>query len=1502
MSRHTRRAHHSRRTSERVRNRSYTTHYQVDRDGELVVVKTPRKQSSFSITTKDVTSHGDDGGADTDDNAYNNVVVNSDNVTSVCKKGYDVEDWMPKFERKYRDAHNDTDISNNCQTSHDTSCIFTFDKDAKSSIDRLCYFLDNNDYANDNINPGGNTINVGCFNVVTYFSRKRKSSDIIRSYEKHRGSWRKIHFSVYDLPAWKNKKRRVSHQKERRRNNGVSATEHEKSGSCIEPPWRKLLKAAEGSECSKSRAMLQALEESQSLNTVIPPPQPSSPPVFLTTVLEGLPKELAESEPTEALHEALSDYPSSLATTDGTLLRQMEKGRLLNLQNEGSEKLTQKVKRKKHRPKVLLDIFDKAKYLSKSGKKQTAEQGKDGLLKDNKTKLRKTLHATKEQSSGESAIKRKKRYKHKHGGTLIAKNHTILNESNLSTFTLSTLGEGNSIVPFESNHQTYSQDSSKIELTLRYTIMKEVLNAQSLVFPPLYSREELCNDRSIATYVADGGQVRLSQVLLKNIQANCTAFQSPQQQLLSPLDANNSPLSLDFFKETGRFLRMQSQPEGSSDQLVLSQEPNNQLKMVAYDQRREMIISKSTVSSKFKAKVQLDIENEKIWPLLASGGIPKKIEDARYWQREREIMERQVEAFICTMRSIQGDRQFTPWKGSVLDSLVGAFLTQNVSDHLSSSAFMSIASRYPFKQEDELAKSKDIFTTDGASDMDSTHASESSRLPRVVQTNTRDKIEDQLKVQAEINLHNIINQEGTGLASLRAIKKALRNTTTNYNNGILMRRATVTPIKPHGEENEDKSDGLDRSTLQEVRTPEQPTPDTSLEGQIKVDINPSICRSLFENHNFKQDKGKQKRRSQSGVERAHLEENHNGRKTNHTKDWEALRKFTLQSCSGHESASQVDLKQDTYQDSVNWDAVRRASVEQLAATIKERGMHHVLSGRIKAFLKTIYEEQGNLDLEWLRKVSPEDAKAYLTAVRGLGVKSVECIRLLTLHHAAFPVDVNVGRILIRLGWVPIEPLPEDLDLHSLEEYPVQEAIQKYLWPRLCSLDQKTLYELHYHLITFGKVFCTKNKPNCNACPMRHICKHFASAYPSSKLLLNGTNDELFKSLLDILTKAAANMDKEPMVKGLEDKTLSCPQILEVDCDSTDSCLMFEHYYIEEPSSPEATQDSDIGDIEDFPCTYRSLNDFSKNLPQGSSGTFKTSVAEAFEGDSEINDIQKCSMIDCDKSSHNSNTQEKINLQETFSDPLRELSLGYTSNTFSEKNASTNHSKHWQGTSMSIEASKTDIVSLQGAYIPAPRLKSVNRHRTIHYVYMLPDTHPLLEQADVRETDDPSSYLLAIWSPGEAPSSLQGLDKDDSLRFSLADPHEMVKGTLLIPCRTAMRGNFPLNGTYFQVNEVFADHASSLEPLEVPRSYLWSLERRFVYFGTSVSNIFKGLTLEEIRSCFLRGHVCVRGFDRTKRVPRPLVCRLHFPISKLIQRPKRYEEGSFSGDKEEIQLN
>ncbi|XP_021803058.1 protein ROS1 [Prunus avium] len=101
----------------------------------------------------------------------------------------------------------------------------------------------------------------------------------------------------------------------------------------------------------------------------------------------------------------------------------------------------------------------------------------------------------------------------------------------------------------------------------------------------------------------------------------------------------------------------------------------------------------------------------------------------------------------------------------------------------------------------------------------------------------------------------------------------------------------------------------------------------------------------------------------------------------------------------------------------------------------------------------------------------------------------------------------------------------------------------------------------------------------------------------------------------------------------------------------------------------------------------------------------------------------------------------------------------------------------------------------------------------------------------------------------------------------------------------MRGSFPLNGTYFQVNEVFADHDSSYNPIDVPRQWIWNLPRRTAYFGASVTSIFRGLSTVGIQYCFWKGYVCVRGFDRKTRGPRHINPTLHMPASELTKTKK-----------------
>ncbi|KAG1369661.1 protein ROS1A [Cocos nucifera] len=306
-----------------------------------------------------------------------------------------------------------------------------------------------------------------------------------------------------------------------------------------------------------------------------------------------------------------------------------------------------------------------------------------------------------------------------------------------------------------------------------------------------------------------------------------------------------------------------------------------------------------------------------------------------------------------------------------------------------------------------------------------------------------------------------------------------------------------------------------------------------------------------------------------------------------TYHWDSLRK------EAYSKGANTERSHETM-DSLDWEAVRTVDVKEISETIRERGMNNMLAERIKDFLNRLVRDHGSVNLEWLRDVEPDKAKDYLLSIRGLGLKSVECVRLLTLHHLAFPVDTNVGRICVRLGWVPLRPLPESLQLHLLELYPILETIQKYLWPRLCKLDQRTLYELHYQMITFGKVFCTKSKPNCNACPMRGECKHFASAFASARLALPGEEKSLMSSAIPIASENGRSPSCNFPLPQLEDGTSSQERTVFNNCEPI----------IEEPATPEAEcpeteksaiEDAFFEDPDEIPTIKLNFEEFTQNL-------------------------------------------------------------------------------------------------------------------------------------------------------------------------------------------------------------------------------------------------------------------------------------------------------------------
>ncbi|GMH43200.1 hypothetical protein BSKO_11122 [Bryopsis sp. KO-2023] len=128
-----------------------------------------------------------------------------------------------------------------------------------------------------------------------------------------------------------------------------------------------------------------------------------------------------------------------------------------------------------------------------------------------------------------------------------------------------------------------------------------------------------------------------------------------------------------------------------------------------------------------------------------------------------------------------------------------------------------------------------------------------------------------------------------------------------------------------------------------------------------------------------------------------------------------------------------------------------------------------------------------LSMDWLHSLPDEEVVEYLTSsVEGLGRKSASCVMLLCMGRKDFPVDVNVARICARLGWIPLETVG---NIEELDEYAPEEEVHKYLHKRIMHFDFATLYELHYQMITLGKVFCTKRAPRCGYCPLRDVCEY-----------------------------------------------------------------------------------------------------------------------------------------------------------------------------------------------------------------------------------------------------------------------------------------------------------------------------------------------------------------------------------------------------------------------------
>jgi endonuclease-3 len=181
----------------------------------------------------------------------------------------------------------------------------------------------------------------------------------------------------------------------------------------------------------------------------------------------------------------------------------------------------------------------------------------------------------------------------------------------------------------------------------------------------------------------------------------------------------------------------------------------------------------------------------------------------------------------------------------------------------------------------------------------------------------------------------------------------------------------------------------------------------------------------------------------------------------------------------------------------SWEQVRDAPLVEVEEAIRPGGISTVKSVRIQAILRAISDgpqpasagsraasagsraasgsSACELSLDWLARAPIAQARAYLTALPGVGRKTAACVLLFSYGLRDVPVDTHVSRVGARLGLLRSGAPFEELHDQMLALTPPGQEL-----------------ELHVNLLRHGRRTCHARSPSCPECALARMC-------PSRKL-------------------------------------------------------------------------------------------------------------------------------------------------------------------------------------------------------------------------------------------------------------------------------------------------------------------------------------------------------------------------------------------------------------------
>ena len=157
----------------------------------------------------------------------------------------------------------------------------------------------------------------------------------------------------------------------------------------------------------------------------------------------------------------------------------------------------------------------------------------------------------------------------------------------------------------------------------------------------------------------------------------------------------------------------------------------------------------------------------------------------------------------------------------------------------------------------------------------------------------------------------------------------------------------------------------------------------------------------------------------------------------------------------------------------NWQDVLNASAGDISDSIRPGGLGKIKAKYIKQALETIKTKRGDLELDFLKELTMDEARDWLMQLPGVGMKTASCVLLFSLGMPALPVDTHISRVAKRLGLI-------DARTAADKAHKVLESI----------VPHDVIYTFHVLLIEHGRNICKAQRPRCYRCVLQKICPSY----------------------------------------------------------------------------------------------------------------------------------------------------------------------------------------------------------------------------------------------------------------------------------------------------------------------------------------------------------------------------------------------------------------------------